>query len=94
MGPDVTSAKRISEKETKAVKHLVKALRKQGELYRERAQYAKQEREKVLGSILKDIESFESCVKPVLPGNSILQLLRWSLQKEQQQKRNEVIRTK
>lgn len=86
--------KPLSAKETKAVKHLVKALRKQGELYRERAQYAKQEREKVLGSILKDIESFESCVKAVLPGNSILQLLRWSLQKEQQQKRNEVISTK
>ena len=76
------SVEPLEAKERKAVQHLVHALRQRSKVYADRAKYADQEMNKVLRSVLNDLESFERAVKSVLPKKSIIALLRYAKEKE------------
>jgi hypothetical protein len=70
-------------KERKAIQFLIKSLRTKSKNYADRAKYAQLEMDRVLHSVLSDLEAFEKAVKGVLPKKSILQLLRWGVEKSE-----------
>ena len=70
-------------KERRAIQFLVKSLRTKSKNYADRAKYAQLEMDRVLHSVLGDLEAFEKAVKGVLPKKSILQLLRWGVEKSE-----------
>lgn len=66
-------------KERRAVQHLANSLKARAKLYADRARFANQELDKVLQSVIGDLEAFEKAVKHVLPQKSIMALLKWGL---------------
>ena len=72
------SVQPLDLKERKAVQLLVRALKHKSKVYDDRARYAGQELNKVLKSVLSDLEAFEQAIKSVLPQKSIIALLRYA----------------
>ena len=76
------SVQALPLQERRAVQHLANSLKARSKLYADRAKFTGQELDKVLQSVIGDLEAFERAVKGVLPKKSIMQLLRWGADKD------------